>query len=68
LIKNPDILKQFKRKIIKEERLSFKQALAIFEAMWKEEVTLGVLPPRDPLEGIEIDIKIARILNCSKKF
>jgi len=68
LIKNPDILKQFKRKIIKEERLSFKQALAIFEAMWKEGVTLGVLPPGDSLEGIEIDIKIARILNCSKKF
>jgi len=66
LIKNSDILERFDREIIKKERLSFKQALAVFEAMWKEGVSLGALPPRDPLEGIDIDIKIARILNCLK--
>jgi len=26
--------------------------------MWKEGVSLGVLPPKDPLEGIDVDIKI----------
>ena len=67
MIKNPDILGQFERELIKKEKLSFKQALAIFEAMWKEGVNLGVLPPKDPLEGIEVDIKIARIINCLKK-
>ena len=67
MIKNPDILRRFEREVIRKEKLSFKQALAIFEAMWKEGVNLGVLPPKDPLEGIEVDIKIARILNtCSK--
>lgn len=67
MIKNPDILGQFERELIKKEKLSFKQALAIFEAMWKEGVNLGVLPPKEPLEGIEVDIRIARILNtCSK--
>jgi len=67
LIKNPDILERFEREVIRKERLSFKHALAIFEAMWKEGVNLGVLPPKDPLEGIEVDIRIARILNCLKK-
>jgi len=67
LIKNPDILERLEREVIRKERLSFKQALTIFEAMWKEGVSLGVLPPRDPLEGIEVDIRIARILNCLKK-
>ncbi|GAG97925.1 unnamed protein product [marine sediment metagenome] len=52
---------------MKEEKLSFSEALAIFEAMWKEGMTLGVIPPKDPLEGIETDIRIARILNCLKK-
>lgn len=67
MIKNPDILGQFERELIKKEKLSFKQALAIFEAMWKEGVNLSVLPPKEPLEGIEVDIRIARILNtCSK--
>ena len=67
MIKNPDILKRFEKEYSRKEKLPFKQALAIFEDMWKEGVTLGVLPPRNPLEGIETDIRIARILNCSKK-
>jgi hypothetical protein len=67
LIRDPRILNNLERKVIKEEKLSFSEALAIFEAMWKEGMTLGVIPPKDPLEGIETDIRIARILNCLKK-
>lgn len=67
MIRNPRILDNLERKVIKEEKLSFSEALAIFEAMWKEGMTLGVIPPKDPLEGIETDIRIARILNCLKK-
>ena len=67
MIKNPRILNNLERKVIKEEKLSFSEALTIFEAMWKEGMTLGVIPPKDPLEGIETDIRIARILNCLKK-
>jgi len=67
LRKNPDILEQLEREVIKKEKLSFRQALSIFEAMWEEGVSLGVLPPADPLEGIDVDIKIARILNCLKR-
>lgn len=66
MIKNPNILGQFEREVIRKEKLSFGRALAIFEAMWKEGVSLGALPPKDPLEGIEVDIKIARIINCLK--
>ena len=67
MIKNPDILEQFEKQRTREEKLSFEEALKIFEAMWEEGVNLGVLPPKDPLEGIEVDIKIARIINCLKK-
>ncbi len=67
MIKNPDILEQFERELIKKEKRSFGCALAIFEAMWEEGVDLGVLPPKDPLEGIDVDIRVARILNCFKK-
>ena len=67
LIKNSDVLERFEREMIKKEKLSFEQALALFEAMWQEGVNLGVLPPKNPLEGIEVDIRIARILNCLKK-
>jgi len=36
--------------------------------MWNEGAKLGVLPTKEPLEGIEVDIKIAKALNsCLKK-
>ncbi|MGA1845381.1 MAG: hypothetical protein ACMUIS_12525 [bacterium] len=54
---------------IKEEgRLSFHQSLKLFTSMWNEGIHLGVLPPKEPLEGIDVDTKIAKVLNsCSKK-
>lgn len=68
MIKNPEILARFEDEEIKKEKLSYKEALKIFENLWKEGVRLGVLPPEDPLEGIETDIRIAKFLNsCSKK-
>ena len=68
MIKNAHILEQLHVKLIKEEKLTFRQALQIFEAMWQEGVALGVLPLKDPLEGIDVDIKVARIVNCLKNF
>jgi len=47
--------------------LDFAKSLKIFTEMWKEAVSLGIMPPDDPMEGIETDIRVARILNsCSK--
>ena len=45
---------------------SFREALRLFEAMWNEGIALGILPLSDPMEGIEVDIELARILNCLK--
>jgi hypothetical protein len=68
MIKNPELLAIFEAEELKKERLSYKEALKIFEALWREAVSLGVLPLKNPLEDIETDIKLARILNsCSKK-
>ncbi len=62
MIKNAKLLKT-----LEKEKLSYKTALKIFEALWKEAVTLNVLPSRDPLEGIDVDVRIARILNSCLK-
>jgi hypothetical protein len=69
MIKNSASLKKFEDEFIKTSGpLAFNKAIRLFTAMWKEAVTLGVFPPKDPLEGIEVDINIAKILNsCSKK-
>jgi hypothetical protein len=66
MIKNSRLLARLERTLIKHESLSYIQRLKIAESLWEEGRALGVLPPRDPLEGIETDIRIARILNqCS---
>ena len=63
MVKNPKRLAKFELEELKKESLSYNEALRIFEALWQEGVSLGVLPPEDPLEGIETDIRVARILN-----
>ncbi|MFO7555240.1 MAG: hypothetical protein R6W88_08545 [Desulfobacterales bacterium] len=50
-----------------EGPLPFIQSLKTFTAMWNHGMKLGVLPPKDPLEGIETDIKIAGVLNSCLK-
>lgn len=63
LIKDAKLLAEFEENELRKEKTDYLNALRIFEAMWKEAKLLGVLPLKDPLEGIEVDIKIARILN-----
>ena len=64
MIKNPEILENFERDFIcNHGRLSHEQSRKLFVAMWKEAMMFGVFPPSDPLEGIEVDIRMARILN-----
>ena len=67
MIRNGHTLKRFEDDIMKKgPQLSFQEAIQLFESMWKEGMTLGILPLSDPLEGIEVDIEIARVLNCLK--
>lgn len=63
MVKNSKILDELKHKEIKTQRLTYFRALEIFEAMWREALTLGALPLKDFMEGVEVDIKVAKILN-----
>jgi hypothetical protein len=63
MIKDAGLLAEFEENELRKEKPDYLNALRIFEAMWKEAMLLGVLPLKDPLEGIEVDIRIARILN-----
>ncbi len=63
MIKDVKVFEEFEREEIKKEKPGYFKSLRIFEALWNEGVSLGVLPLKDPLEDIETDIRIARILN-----
>lgn len=68
MIRSDAVLRRFDEDFERTHRLSHRQALAILDGLWAEGRALGVLPPKDPMTGIDVDIRIARILNsCSKK-
>ncbi len=67
MITNPDTLQKFEDEFVrKTSGISYGQSLKLLAAMWEEGVALGVLPPADPWEGIDVDIKIAQALNYEK--
>ena len=68
MIKNQKVWEEFEKKLISEETLNYEEGLRIFEGMWNLASELKVFPSENPMEGIEKDIELARILNlCSKK-
>ena len=63
MVRDPALVKQFHDDQLRREKPDYRASLAIFEALWQEARTLGVLPSADPLEGIEIDIRLAEALH-----
>ena len=63
MVKNPRVLERFERAQIRNEKLTYAQKLAIFDALWEEYRSLNKHRHQDPLEGIETKLRIARILN-----
>ena len=35
----------------------------IVDALYHEAVALGVIPLKNPLDGIEVDLKVAKVVN-----
>ena len=64
MIKTQPRLNKFYRDFIKREHLSYKKALSIYEALHNEAVSLGIINSKNILEGIDIDIRIAKTLNA----
>ncbi len=54
---------EFYRKLDAEENLSYKKALAIYEMLHKEAVSLGVINSESVLDGLEVDLRIAKAIN-----
>ncbi len=63
MIKDKKLLRDFEDRLLRERKPDFFSNLRIYEALYQEAVRLGVLPGDDPLEGIEVKIKLAKALN-----
>lgn len=63
MIKNPALVAEFEKSQAQAEPPDFFRNLAIVEALYREACLLGTFPLKDPLEGIEADIHLAKVLN-----
>ena len=63
MLRSHPLLEAFERSEIQSRPADYHHSLKVFEALFREAVTLGVLPLADPLEGIEVDIHLAEVLN-----
>ena len=56
------LLPELEARIAAAEPASLERGLRIADALAKEARALGVWPPPDPLEGIEVDVRVAGAL------
>ncbi len=63
MIQHHDVVDAFERELVRRSPPDYFQNLKVVEALYNEARALGVLPPADPLDGIEVDIHLARVLN-----
>lgn len=55
--------RKFEIEFAKKERLDIKKNFSLAGALHHEAVTFSVLPPKNPLDGIEVDLKVAKVVN-----
>lgn len=63
MVKNTLKLQAFEAERIRAEKVDVEQNLRILDALYEEALMLGALPPKDPLEGIEVKIRVAKAVN-----
>jgi hypothetical protein len=54
---------KFERDLLRNEQVDVAKNISIVNALYEESVALGVLPLKDPLDGIDRACKIARVVN-----
>jgi hypothetical protein len=59
--------RRFEIEFLRNEKLDIKKKFKIVEALYREAVALGVFPLKDSLEGLEVDIRIAKGINSVSK-
>lgn len=62
IMEGAEMLRRFEDDQIRASAPNYEDGLRVFEALWQEAVELGTLPLADPLDGVEIDIQLAKML------
>jgi len=63
MLKRRDLVEAFEKDQMRRGRPDHQRNLRVAEALYEHARRLGALPLKDPLDGIEVDLRLARILN-----
>lgn len=66
MLKNASLIEKWYKEQLRGEAQDFAHILRLFEALYDEARELGVLPLRDPLEGLDVKILVAKAVNVSE--
>lgn len=66
MIRDPKPLRDLDDRLAAGAVVDFAANRRVFAALWEHAVRLGVLPPADPLDGIEVDLRLAEALNVRR--
>lgn len=68
MVKNPEYLRKFEKKLSCDPRIvtNYYEALKIYEGLWEEALFFNSISCKDYLNDIEPDIEIAKTLNMLK--
>lgn len=64
MIRDVQFWREWEEKGPLREPADFARNLQLYDSMYQLARSLGKFPPADPLEGLDTDIRLARILNA----
>lgn len=67
MVKNTSRLRQFEDNYMRKDKPDLLRNLQLLDQLYKEAKALSVFPLQEPLSGLDIDIKIAKVINSVPK-
>ena len=63
MIKNPVRFRSWEEERLRKEKADYARNMRLYEAMHKEARSLGIFQRLDPLEGLDLKIRLAKAIN-----
>ena len=67
MVKNSSKLREFEDNYMRRDKSDLLRNLQMLDQLYKEAKVLSVFPLQEPLSGLDIDIKIAKVINSVPK-
>jgi len=67
MVKNTSRLREFEDNYMRRDKPDLLRNLQLLDQLYKEAKALSVFPLQEPLSGLDIDIKIAKVINSVPK-